>query len=336
MRWFRDVRIQVAGLVLVSLALSACGRTGIKVSSSAQPTAAPGAPTLIVRLDGRLDDRGVVTHTADYLSDGTVIRWAPGPACEPGRPCGTLESNSLTTAGLAALHALLAEDADLLAEPTNLTAQMRPGESRSGRSDVINTFVLERPDRSRYTVSAPSARSFNAAGWAPDPAIERLNALAEFMRDPETLVGREGLAHAWTVYRPAKMAVFVRLAAIAPAATPTVGKDGTIGMPFPTIVPHDISQSWPFESKPDTFGTAFARPDGSAPRCGFVDSADVETLAAIIPASAGGTLAAGELAMGMTWGSGGLGWGDKTYISLRIVALLPEDVTASCADALAY
>jgi hypothetical protein len=40
--------------------------------------------------------------------------------------------------------------------------------------------------------------------------------------------------------------------------------------------------------------------------------------------------------MGQTWGSGGLRWGDRMSIGLTIVALLPEDVSASCAEALSH
>lgn len=339
MREFKvnDVRIRVAALLLIALALSACGRTGIKVSSSPQPTAAPGAPTLLVRLDEGNDDRGVRQHLADYLSDGTVVRWANnGPACEPGRPCGVLETNTLTAAGLAALRTTLASDADLLAAPRNFKRYLLPGKS-APRGTTIHTFVLDDPDGSRYSVGVPSSRSYGAGDWVADPVIDRLGALADVMLHPETLIGSEGLAHAWTTYQPVKMALFIRTGAISPAPTPMVDNNGAIiGMPFPTIGTHDVSQSWPFESTPDTFGMAFTWSDGLEQRCGFVDSADVETLAAIVPPGSGGTLARGMLAMGRSWGSGGLGWEGKMYVQLRIVALLPEDISASCADAMAY
>lgn len=312
-------------MLLLSLAISGCaGPALIHVSSNPEPTSAPGAPTLMIRLDVGNDDRGVGLHTADYLSDGTVIRWAPRPACEAGRPCGALESNSLTTAGLAAVRALLVEDADLLAESTNLKAQMRPGESRSGRSDVINTFVLERPDGTRYTASGPSATSFNAAGWAPDPAIERLNALAEALVDPATVVGANGLVDStWQTYQPAKTAVFISLA--------------NVNSDYPEGLSPDISSiGWPFEGTPDSFGTAFK--GHGFQRCAFLPSADA--MAGIAALShVGEGLAVNQITAGAVWGSSTMLWAAKSptaAVSIRAVALLPGDAAVSCADALAY
>ena len=335
MRWLtlrRDVPIGVAALVLFSLVLAACGRTGIHVSSSPQPTAAPGAPTLLIRLNAGDDRHGGRRQLADYLSDGSVIRYANrGLACEPGRPCGTLERNTLTGAGLAALRANLAEHAGWLGQPRELFNTV------AGRADIVNTFVLQQPDGARYAVRMPSNRSRNDANWDVELA-ERLDTLAQAMVDPVNLIGPAGLTNpVWQTYQPTTMAVFIRLSAIPPKPTPILGTDGTmIGMPFDGPSPFKLTGTWPFDATPGDFGMAFSRPDGTVSRCGFVDSTNVPSLTTIVPEGAGGSLAAGTLAMGRTWGSGSLEWDDTTAISLRIVALLPEDVSATCADVMAY
>jgi hypothetical protein len=323
--------------LLFCLALSACatgpGRSLIPVSSSAEPSAPPDAPNLMIRLDtgNSGDTRGVVDrHVADYLSDGTVIRVSEvGLSCSSVRSCGTLESNTLTPAGLATLRALLAKDFDLLAEPRNVQPQMLPDKVRAPRADVLNTFVLERPDGSRYTVTSPSASSFNASTWAPDLVIERLNALAEALVDPATLIGAGGLANpAWETYRPARMAVFIALSNVDPQFV----SEG---------LGHDISLTgWPFEGTPETFGTAYTGPGSARRRCAFLPSADAMAAIASLESAAMGSLAAGMLTSGKTWWSGGgMLWDPKSptaSVDLSVVALLPEDTAASCVDARSY
>ncbi len=215
------------------------GMDGIPVPSDAVPAGAHGPSGLLIRLNVDYDqgpDHGFGRHTADYLVDGTVIRWTnAGAACEPGMSCGVLERNTLTAAGLVALRALLAKDADLLTRPATIEPQIVPGQSTTGRPNMINTFVLEQPDGSRYTVRAPSASSYDAAAWAPDPAIQRLNALAKDLTDPAALLGAGGLVNpAWEPFQPAKMAVFI---SISPAPsqedpTPIVDAQGIVSIPF--------------------------------------------------------------------------------------------------------
>jgi hypothetical protein len=314
------------------------------VPLNAQATAAPGAPTLLIRLDLGDGNFGPGSHTADYLSDGTVIR----AICLPYELCGTLERNTLTATGLAALRALLSKDADLLAQPATLKSQMLPGKFASGRGDIVNTFVLQRSDGSRYAVSAPSTDSFDASDWAPDPGIKRLGSLAQVLVDPGTLAGPAGLANpTWEAYQPAKTAIFLRFETVdvyVPWST-TDSNGITIGSLDGTAVLPDISQTgWPFAGDPDTFGGSFV-PDKSggyplgAYRCAFLPSADALTAIARLPGSVGTDYAASELAGGGTWLSGALSWNAKsptTGLSLVALALLPEDVTASCASVLSY
>jgi hypothetical protein len=336
----RDLRVRVVVLVLFALAVAACGRTGIHVSSSPQPTAAAGAPKLLIRLDRGDADFGVRQHAADYLTDGTVVRWVNhDPACDVARDyCGVVEHNTLTADALHALHDLLARDADLLADPRDF----KPTQSVGGRVvdlvGVADRFVLERPAGDRYAVTTPDASTPWARDWVFGPDIQRLNALADIMADPETLVGPEGLAQAWSTYRPTHIAVFISVYDIPPLPTSFTTADGTVGSAFDPILPASISQSnWPFDAEPATFGMAFTSPDGRQMRCGFADGAVNETLISFVPSEAGGgRLATSLYAMGRMWGTGGLGWDEKTGFSLRVVALLPEDVSASCADAYSY
>ena len=347
-----------AVLALFSLALVACGPAktpSIPAPANVTPTATNADPTLLIRLDAGYESWGPGRHTADYLSDGTVIRWTDaGVTCQLSESCGTLERNTLTATGLAALRALLSQDADLLAQPANLKSQMLPGKPASPYADIVNTFVLPRSDGSRYAVSAPSTDSASASNWVSDPDIKRLGSLAQALVDPGSLAGPAGLANpTWVAYQPVKTAVFLRFFAVDAPVTPmsTTASNGlpTVGgLPSDSQVLPDISQTgWPFAGDPDTFGGSFV-PDksensvlglGTAYRCAFLPSADVLTAIARLPATAGTSWAASNLAAGGTWHSGGLSWNAKsptTGLSLAVSALLPEDVAASCASVLSH
>jgi hypothetical protein len=255
-------------------------------------------------------------------------------ACEYGHPCWTLEQNTLTAAGLTAFRALLTKDADLLAEPMVVKSQLAPGAQPSGRGEATYIFVQERPDGTRFTVKVPSTTSYGAANWAADPAITRLNALAEAMHDPATLVGAAGLTNpTWVPYQPSATAVIVRLTA---SVQPPVF-DGPFG-------PDIQKTGWPFGGAPDTFGAVFtpnssmglyASTEAATFRCAFLSSDDTLKAITSLP-DAGASLALGEMAAGGIWGSSGLRWGDKVDFGMRAVELLPEDVAGSCADAFSY
>ncbi len=347
---------RTAGLLLLPLVLVACATAGpavrslgpaIPVPASPTPDASNTGPTLLIRLDIGYQGWGG-RHTADYLSDGTVIRWTgAGMVCAPGQPCGALERNTLTAEGLAALRALLAKDADLLGRPGAFEPQVLPGRSPSGRPNIVNTFVREQPDGSRSTVNAPSATSFDAPGWAPTPAVDRLNALAATLVDPAALVGPGGLTDpTWTPYTPELTAVFIRFIEIEPVATPMP----RLGSSLPLVGPldgsfkyPDISDiGWPFAGTPDTFGSPFTPAPsagsmhlGTSYRCAVLSTTDAVAGIGRLPASTAATLAAGDLASGEDWVGGGLRWSGKSPsagLSLAATAILPEDVDASCAD----
>ncbi len=55
----------------------------------------------------------------------------------------------------------------------------------------------------------------------------------------------------------------------------------------------------------------------------------------ILKARPGKSLVPGEMAAGGSWAAGGERW-DNLDLVLRAIALMPEDVAGSCADALAY
>ncbi len=293
-----------------------------------------GGSGLLVRLDVGQEDFGLGRHSADYLTDGTVIRWKTGTGCGIGQPCGTQERNTLTASGLTAVRAILAEDGDLLAVPKVVERQIAPGKHPLYYGDTIDTFVLERPDGTRYTVQVPSTTSRDASTWVEDPAITRLNALADAMLHPETL-GAGSLADpAWTACQPTATALIVRLT----AAIKPVPFDGPFG-------PDIEKTGWPFVGSPDTFGTAFVPsvfhdnyfiPEpGSTFRCAFLASDGTLEAITSLP-EAGASLARGYLVAGGVWGSSGLRWGDDLDFSIRAVALLPEDIAGSCSDAFAY
>jgi hypothetical protein len=284
-----------------------------------------------------MDDEGfgVSRHSADYLTDGTVIRWSPngGTTCSGVRLCGSLERNTLTATGQTAFRAALAEYVDLLGEPRVIKSYLAPGNQSSGRGELVDTFVQERPDGTRFTVTVPSTASYDAENWAPDPAITRLNVLAEAMLDPASLVGPSGLSDAvWTAYQPTAAAVIVRTT----AAIKPVPFDGPYGPDIQTT-------GWPLGGAPDTFGSSFAQNPsadyyvpGATARCAFLDNDTAVKAISSLPPSIGSTLAAGWMVAGLRWGSGHMRWGDDLDFGMRAVTLLPEDVAGSCADAFAY
>jgi hypothetical protein len=235
---------------------------------------------------------------------------------------------------MTAFRALLATDADLLAEPVVLKSYLAPGAQPSGRGQSTDVFVQERPNGTRFAVKVPNTTSYDAANWVADPAITRLNALADTMADVVNLVGATGLANpTWAAYKPSATAVIVRLTA---SIQPPVF-DGPFG-------PDIQKTGWPFGGAPDTFGAVFtpnssmgldASTEAATFRCAFLSSDDTLKAITSLP-DAGASLALGEMAAGGIWGSSGLRWGDKVDFGMRAVELLPEDVAGSCADAFSY
>ena len=329
-----QMKIRRLALLLAPLALVACAAPGPPVVSV---PARVGPSGLLIRLNIGHEGFGVGRHSADYLTDGTVIRWSPdgGKVCNGVQLCGTLEHNTLTASGQTAFRATLAEYADLLATPLVVKSNLAPEKQPSGRAESINVFVQERPDGTRFTVEVPSTASYGAENWVSDPAITRLNALAEAMLDPETLVGAGGLTDSsWAAYEPTAAAVIITLS---PAIKP-VPFDGPFG-------PDIQKTGWPLGGAPDTFGatvtpnaaTGFFSTDATSKfRCAFLaNDATVKAISSL-PRSIGTTLAAGRLVAGMTWRSGGMRWGDDLNFAMRAVTLLPEDVAGTCSDAFAY
>lgn len=318
---------RLPALFLACLALVACGPAKIPVSAGGG-SPADGTPKLLIRLDEDNDERGVGQHVADYLTDGSVIRLnAAGLTCLFGPSCGQLESNTLTPAGVATMQGLLDDNADLLGQPGTFALRPKPNVGSPLRADIEYTFVIERADGSRYTVSAPSLRSRNADKWGSTPDIDRLNALAEAMIDPVTVVGSDGLSdRVWKEDPSTMVAVFVRFSEV----SPFIAEEH--------MVPDIKSTGWPFEGEADSFGTSFTGTDGATRRCGFVSRADIKTALAgwsIV----GGNLLEPDLTAGHSWGSSALLWraeNPTTTLGVRVVPLLPVDSSASCADAMTY
>ncbi len=313
-------------LLAISLTLSGCATAPAPTPSP--PADPPDAPRLLVRLNlgvgGWPGFPG--QHVADYLTDGTVIRVQGG----------TLEVNRLTETGLATVRTTLAAAAGLLASPLRIEARetVIPVDSTNPMpgllSEPVNTFVLERPDGSRYAVIAPS-RPRVASDPSPDPIVEGLTALGSALADPATLVASDGLAGPWETYQPATMAVFLTLEVIDPVAI----TDGVI----PRVGPTD----WPFTGTPATFGTVFKGPGTHVTRrCALLPSAEASTAIASLAKFGGrfsGDGPASQIGAGFTWGGDVLLWVDgsqATSVYLQAQALMPEDDAVSCIDALSY
>jgi hypothetical protein len=245
--WTTDRDLRRLVILLVPLALVACGSPNPSSLALASPRVGPSG--LLVRLDIGWDKSyHLGRHSADYLADGTVIRWSPvgGKTCNGNEKCGVLERNTLTASGLAALRTVLAKDADLLSAPTVIERRIAPNQHPLLHGDIIDAFILEHSDGSRYRVAVPSTTSTDAPTWVPDPAVTRLNALAETLLRPETL-GAGSLADpAWVVYQPTTAAVIIRPT---PAVKP-VPFDGPFGPDMQQV-------GWPLGDAPDVFGAAF-------------------------------------------------------------------------------
>jgi hypothetical protein len=319
----------MASLLLVSLALAAC-------ATAPQPTPRPPAypsdtPRLLIRLDlGMGGYPGFpYAHDLDYQTDGTVIQVRGGTL----ERAGTMQRNRLTEAGLAKLVATVGAAGDLLERPLRIeprstiipVSSTNPSMPMS-LSEGVNTFVLQRPNGSRYTVSAPGRPRL--AGAAPDPTVDRLIALADALRDPDALVGPGGLVGPWETYEATGIAVFLILQ--------------TIDHQFVTdgVIPHIKPSDWTFEGTPDTFGTEFNGPGTVTRRCALLSSADAAPAIERLSKVGGGYvdgLAARQIASGLTWGTEVLLWvggNQATSVYLQARALMPEDGGVSCLDAL--
>lgn len=312
MGWFS----RVAAVIVVSMAVGACGSS----SSNAGPS--PGA-RLLVRLNvgyGPSPDR----HVADYLSDGTVIRVRDE----------MMETNRLTEGGMAALQAVLAANADLLTTPMQIAPRSTvvpvPNNIPSGIVELVNAFILERSDGTRYTVSAPSRHAGSALAGGDDPVVERLTALGDGLSDPATLLGPGAFTDPeWQPYQPALTAVYLILEEL--AVDDQVVSDG--------VIPHVGPTEWPFEGSPQTFGGLYKGPGTHVTRrCAFLPSADVST-AAVALSKLLSQKQARPTPTPHPWRSGSLLWvtsNQATIVNVQALPLFPEDGGLGCADALIY
>jgi hypothetical protein len=287
----------------------------------------PSPVGLVVRLTTCTNPCEVDTYrTVDYLADGMVIR----------SQAGTLEANTLTATGMATLRGRLAQDTDLLTGPLRLMGHAVPNTP----GQVIawaqtDTFFMERPDGSRYAVSAVNSRLPTPATWLHDAATDRLTALSDDLADPVALVGEAGLTQPrWAPYQAALTGVFISLSGL-PPCDPSTSLDGPLcaaGM-----MPAISMTGWPFGDSPGTIGTEFRGPGdpGTTWRCAFLPSDRVRSGIAGLR-TPGSSFAKATLDAGTVWGNEGLFWdttSPQMTIGLAAVPLMPEDEAASCNDA---
>ncbi len=325
------VNLRRAALVSLVLLVSACAAAS-RTTSDDGPTMISSPAKLLVRLDTGNIFYKVGQHVADYLTDGTVIRLHDGK----------LETNKLTATGLATVQALLDRESDLLSGPGRFEPKLVRSALLFGPGTIGYHFILPAPDGSRFIVSSVNAWSPDAKNWVPDPAIDRLSALAGDLADPASLVGDTGLVDpAWLIYRPARMGVFL---AIAP--TRICGSDPNDNLDCLSVSPPagTSGTDWLFPGDPRAFGTAFTFAGDTTRRCALLPGAEVDAAVANLPLSAdlaqkARDSVAATLASGVTWESGYPFWpagGPGFVIIVTVVALLPEDVAGPCADALRY
>jgi hypothetical protein len=314
MGWYRRLVV----LLLFALALSGCA-TASGPTSGAAPTS---TARLLVRLNVGWGGGGEFgRHVADYLADGTVIRLHGS----------TLERNRLNESGLDKLRGLLATNADLLTTPMQIAPRSTivpvPNNIPAGIVERVYSFILERPDGTRYAVRSPSRHAWDFLAGGHDPIVERLTALGDALADPASVFGSGAFADSWSTWQPVKTAIFLILQET--TIDNDVVSDG--------VIPHIGPTDWPFKNDPHNFGTVYKGPGDHVTRqCAFLPSAEAAT-GLIGLSKQGGQKAANEMAAGLAWRVSSLLWvsgRQATFVSVQAFALLPEDGAVSCADAL--
>jgi hypothetical protein len=333
----RFALVGVAGIGVAVLVGLIAGTTGLGrgPARAVGADASSAGPKLLIRLDvGRPYAKSGFgpQHVADFLSDGSVVRWAStDDTCRLGFGCGVLERNRLTPSGLASLQALLSRDADLLAGPADFESA-----TDTGIDDIL---VLERPDGSRYTIDVPSPDHHypGAIEQVRPPEVARLTSLARTLSVPTAVADLDWQTYErdWQTYTPARMAVFVTVYDL-----PELNPNG-----FGDRDHSPVLTGWPFDGNPETFGGAFDDnpvPDyrqlvgRTSSRCAFLRSEEVESALTTLTSPSNGKrmdsiIASGDRAR-TVWR-----WSDKsptTGVEMRIVGLLPEDTAGSCIDAI--
>ena len=244
-----------------SLSPSAAASESAPPSPSAAPSATPPPPvatepaasvdTLLLRvvtLGGPTDPASMLPGTV-VTEDGTVI-WRP---VSTTFFAGYL-TRQLTDDGLAELRDLVFGDGLLDADATHELEPL-PDAEPPGRGGFEHTFTVgEGSDEVVVTSVGWMGDDEEAAYYEPSPERRALDALANQLRDPESLLGED----AWAAPASAYEAGDYLLVLAAYRAVPPYGNPDVSQVPLPLDGPLE------------EFGEAYGNVQSPAARCGVV------------------------------------------------------------------
>jgi hypothetical protein len=266
---------------------------GSGVPSSAAPASpaaseAAGADDLVLRVKFG----GGVTFGPDLLpeftlmADGTAI-WLPQQTSAENPP--TLVSRQLTAEGLAELRELIFASG-YLDQSATYELERRPDAGEPpGHGVGIYTFTAEGADGEPVVVTSVQwlGEVEESTYYQPAPEREELDALAQQLRDPESMLGGDAWAGPARGYEAPDYLLVLRLA---PNVPPFGGTDAS-------------EIRWPFDGPLDAFG----EPSGEVveARCGIVTSDEAGAIVADLDDAGGLAGMAMASSASLDWAEGG-------------------------------
>jgi len=229
------------------------------------PVAADGLLLRVVTMGGGPTYPSDLLPTVTLMADGTLI-WQPIP---PEFETSGLVTRTLTAQGLADLHERIFGGGLLDASATH-ELEPQPGAEPPGHGVIVYGFTAGDGD-DQVVVSSVQwlGDEEESTYYQPAPERQELDALAQELRDPESLVG----ADAW-----------------AGPVRPYEGVDYQLVLtPYRDVPPYDTADAlripWPFDDPLDEFGVESGDPRSPPTRCGVIgrdDAAEIiEALAAL-------------------------------------------------------
>lgn len=226
-------------------------------SASAAPSDAAGADELVLRVKfgGGVSFGPDVMPEFTLMGDGTVV-WLPIQASAEDPP--TLVTRQLTADGLAELRELIF-GSGYLDESASYELERRPDAGEPpGHGVGIYTFTTVDADGEPVVVTSVQwlGEVEESTYYQPAPEREELDALAQQLRDPESMLGADAWAGPPRGYEAPDYLLVLRLAPNVPLF------NGTDASEIP----------WPFDGPLEAFGQQSGQFTDA--RCGIITSAE--------------------------------------------------------------
>ncbi len=291
-----------------SVAPSGSGAPPSGAPASAAPTEAAGADELVLRVKfgGGVAFGPDVMPEFTLMADGTVV-WLPLQTSAETPP--TLVTRQLTDDGQAELRELIFESG-YLADSATYELEPRPDAGEPpGHGVGIYTFTaVSRTGEQSVVISVQwLGEAEESTYYQPAPEREALDALAQQLRDPESMLPGDAWAGPPSGYEaPDYLLVLVP----APNMPPYGGTDAS-------------EIQWPFDGRLDAFGEPAG--DVVAARCGTVRGDEASAIVAGLQ-DAGGL---GGMAMAS---SASLDWAEGSgTVDIFLIPRMPDGYPA-CED----